>query len=163
MSLFQADLLAAPDGLLCCMEAAQTGGERCTCWEPVLAYRDLDGELTLVEEQAPLQAGPACARRLACGDCAYRAGSPEREADGGTLPDYTSREPFFCHDGMPFVVAWRHPSGQLRTDPIDARKADYHPRISAAAAYRVDGRPGVLCAGWAAVNGIPRANPAVDS
>jgi hypothetical protein len=157
-----ADLLAAPEGLLCCMAAATTGGEHCTCWQPVLAARD-DGGLQLVVEQAEIQAGPSCARRSACDDCAYRNGSPERLEAGGDLPDYGTRDPFYCHDGMPLVVAWLHPSGALRRDRIEAGKADYHPRIRSTTPYRTDGRPGVLCAGWAAVNGVPRADPAVSS
>ncbi|MET7814208.1 hypothetical protein ABZT26_25595 [Streptomyces sp. NPDC005395] len=32
-----------------------------------------------------------------CGDCAYRLGSPEREANGAQLPDDA---PFWCHTGM---------------------------------------------------------------
>jgi hypothetical protein len=156
-------LLAAPDDLLCCIAAANTGGDQCTCWVEVLAYRDPAGDLQAVTEQEPLQEGPACARRLACGDCAYRAGSPERDGDGGAVPSFRASQPFYCHDGMPLVVAYLHPSGALRTDPLEAGVADYHPRMRARIAYRVDGRPGVLCAGWAAVNGIHRADPAVTS
>jgi hypothetical protein len=37
-----------------------------------------------------------------CGDCAYRPGSPEREAPGQTLP---KDEPFFCHRGLPVTAA----------------------------------------------------------
>jgi hypothetical protein len=158
------DLPPAPGDLLCCMAAATTGGEHCTCWEPILGV--VDPVLVVPVSQEPLQEGPTCARRSACGDCAYRVGSPERSALEGELPGYGTREQFYCHDGMALVVAWQHPSGAVRPafDPeAPQASADYYPATRPPRAWRLDGSPAVLCAGWAAVNGVPRANPAVQS
>ncbi|MEU9972329.1 hypothetical protein [Streptomyces sp. NPDC051014] len=46
-------------------------------------------------ERAPRPPG---VMRAPCGDCAYRPGSPELEANGAQLPD---DEPFYCHQGIP--------------------------------------------------------------
>ena len=46
-------------------------------------------------ERAPRPPG---VMRTPCGDCAYRAGSPELDANGAQLPE---DEPFFCHQGLP--------------------------------------------------------------
>ncbi|MBA9005998.1 hypothetical protein [Thermomonospora cellulosilytica] len=47
-------------------------------------------------EAVPLPVPPGVMRR-ACGDCAYRPGSPE--ADAGTVPAVEDG-PFYCHHGM---------------------------------------------------------------
>lgn len=150
-------LLPAPEGLICCDASANTGGDQCTCWEPVLALQD---PIRLLHEQERIQEGPPCPRRTACDDCAYRAGSPEREAVDGSIPDYTARDRFYCHDGMPLAVAYVHPSGAMHRLDLE-QPVDYQPRIRGDRPFRVDGRPGLLCAGWAAVNGVrrPRSAP----
>lgn len=133
--------LAAPDlEVPCCMTAAVTGGERCSCWRPVLDMQPSEA----------LQEGPLLARRKACDDCAYRAGSPEREADGGALPDFGRHAPFMCHQGAPKVIRWEHPSGAVIVPEGD----DYQPTTRHGAIWLADGRPGEYCAGWAAVNRI---------
>jgi hypothetical protein len=47
-------------------------------------------------ELTPAPVPPGVMRR-ACGDCAFRAGSPELEANGAQLP---LDSPFWCHHGM---------------------------------------------------------------
>lgn len=49
-------------------------------------------------ERAPRPPG---VMRTACADCAFRAGSPELEANGVQLPE---DEPFFCHQGLPVTA-----------------------------------------------------------
>lgn len=139
MTMF--DLLPAPDpDLPCCMASAVTAGRDCTCWVPVL---DLD-----LSDQ--LQHGPMNARRKACTDCAYRAGSPERQDDDGAIPDYGRTSPFVCHQGMAKVARWVHPTGAVIVPDGD----DYQPRQMSGCVWTADGRPAEYCAGWAAVNRI---------
>ena len=135
------EILPAPDpDLPCCMASAVTGGRDCTCWTPVLD----------IEPSDQLQQGPMIARRKACADCAYRAGSPERQADDGALPSYSRNEPFFCHQGLAKVVRWEHTSGAVHVPEGD----DYQPVTHLDHIWLADGRPGEYCAGWAAVNRI---------
>lgn len=157
-------MIPAPNpDLPCCEASAGSGGEDCTCWEPILAERQQDGTLRVPASAEAIQAGPVAPRRLACNDCAYRHGSPERHALGGDELDHGRAQPFYCHDGMPFLIGWRHPSGAVRSEPLEDGTADYHPRIQGGHAFRTDGRPAVLCAGWAAVNGLPRTDVKVSS
>lgn len=128
-----------PDLTTCCWAAIDRGLTACTCWEPVYD----------VDQANPDPDGPRDVREAMCGDCAFRAGSPEREtvwhreelfalADRG--------EPFYCHDGMRRPSAWRHPQlGEVAGDPDD-----WAPPIINGLPFRADGRPAVLCAGWAA-------------
>lgn len=130
--------LPPPDPLdPCCMGAA-VYGDRCTCWEP-----ELD-----IEPNPLTQHGPNPARRKCCHDCAFRAGSPEREAAGGDPMPYNPDRPFFCHQDMPRIVRWRHPSGAV----IDATQDDYQPIQTGHTAWLIDGRPADICGGWAAIN-----------
>ena len=110
------------------------GADRCTCWEPVY---DL--------EQAPLIIGAPQTRTTCCHDCAYRNDSPERAA-GQTdwLVDIASSSTFACHQGMRRMIVEEHPDGRRRTIESD----DYHPPIKDGVAYRADGTPADLCAGW---------------
>jgi hypothetical protein len=125
----------------CCAGAALRGIDHCTCWEPIF---DL--------EQEPLQEGPAECRSKCCHDCAYRNGSPKRADDHGTehLLDVAAgaRSTFWCHQGVRRVVAWRHPDGR----ELPAGDGDYRPPMERERGriWRADGRPGQLCAGWAA-------------
>lgn len=43
-------------------------------------------------------------------------------------------------------VRWEHPDGRT----IDGSPDDWQPAIINGLPYRADGRPGLLCAGWAA-------------
>lgn len=134
-----ADLLPPPDatdGIPCCMASAI--GDTCSCWMPLYDQpRDHD-----------VQEGPSPVRELCCHDCAYRNDSPERTA-GEALP-YDYRTPFYCHDGMPRVIAQVHPAGAL----VHGEQGDYDPIVAGSSserrAWQADGQPGVLCAGWAA-------------
>lgn len=89
-------------------------------------------------------------RRECCHDCAYRHDSPERAA--GDDPDYTRSEAFACHEGMPRAVRYEHPCGAVR----EAEPGDYQPLIRGGRTFQADGHPALLCAGWAATNGLPR-------
>ncbi|WKW87196.1 hypothetical protein SAVBUCKETDAWG_70 [Gordonia phage Savbucketdawg] len=136
--------LRSPEpGGACCYGAAFTDGDNCTCWEPV-------------NEPAPVpieqcQEGPMPVNRYRCGDCAYRRDSPERQAiDGDTMP-YTPGGVFMCHVGMPRAVRYEHPSGAVVEHPDpDGPHADYDPVTRGDRAWQADGRPAVVCAGWAA-------------
>lgn len=122
----------------CCAGDAIYDPTRCTCWEIVLDMGD----------QAPPRADVEPEQRSkCCADCAYRQGSPERTA-GEDLPDDTGQA-FWCHDGMPKTIGWRHPDGTFIA--YDGDRADYHPLIIDGVPYRLDGRPGARCAGWKAV------------
>jgi len=130
-----------PEGVYgCCWTAVNSGDERCDCWRPVLD----------VDPSAELQEGPMLALRRSCIDCAYRAGSPERAASDP--PEFGRHEPFTCHQGMPRAIAFVHPSGAR----IDLTEDDYQPTILGDRVWLADGRPGELCAGWAAVHRIRR-------
>lgn len=131
----------------CCMSSAMRGPRACTCWEPVF---DL-------EQSGDLQSGPPAARAARCHDCAYRADSPER-ADGygpdlEELGGDGSR--FYCHQGMRRAVAYRHPDGRV----IPAGDGDYQPPVVGQRAYRADGAPAELCAGWRRAHARAGANP----
>lgn len=137
--------MPAPDPLApCCYGSADSeDGTGCTCWTSVL-----DREAT-----RDVQEGPSPIRSVMCGDCAYRPGSPEREEEGGDPPDYTLRQPFYCHTGMPRAVGYRHPALGDAVVPAPTDD-DYRPMIRNGLAWQADGRPAVLCAGWAAHNGV---------
>lgn len=133
--------LHAPESSLnmCCYGAAFTDGERCTCWSPVL-----EPEPTL-----DVQEGPMPVNESRCHDCAYRRDSPERQQrDGDTMP-YIPGHLFTCHVGMPRAVAYVHPSGERVETPPGTENDDYHPIELAGRAWQADGRPAVVCAGWA--------------
>lgn len=132
-------------GGTCCMGAAVYGPGRCTCWEPVYD-----------QEQAPpdLEAPPNLAKEC-CDDCAYRVDSPERSGaegyqnnEAGDLEAMAASEKgiFYCHKGMRRIVKYRHPSGV----EIDAHPAEYRPAQSGCQAFKADGSPADVCAGWLA-------------
>ena len=75
-------------------------------------------------ERAPRPPG---VKRTPCGDCAYRAGSPELDANGAQLPE---DEPFFCHQGLPVNAFGAYtPVAMFRGLPLGA----------------------MVCAGWWAI------------
>lgn len=128
----------------CCHGSAMDGPAGCTCWRP--AY-DLDQADTVT-------AAPGL-RSTPCGDCAYRAGSPERQGAGHVAGDadalarlVVENRPFFCHQGVRRPTHYVHPSGATYTpEHLDAA---YDPPIRGGVPYRADGTPADLCAGWAA-------------
>ncbi|PTR42047.1 hypothetical protein C8K38_111216 [Rhodococcus sp. OK611] len=126
-----------PDSL-CCYGAA-VYGDRCTCWTAVL-----DIEPSTAVEEGPNEANAKC-----CHDCAFRAGSPEREEMGGDPMPYRPDHPFYCHTGFPHADHYTHPE----TDQtIPGRDGDYQPITHNGRTWRADGRPALVCAGWAAFN-----------
>lgn len=126
------------DDVPCCYGGMHHGPAGCTCWEPVYDVEQADPSLARQPET----------RATCCGDCAYRNGSPERDDDFGVeLRDVAGDgSRFYCHVGMRRVAEWRHPSG--RTLPGDP--ADYRPPVLGEVAFKADGTPASLCAGWAA-------------
>lgn len=127
------------DEMPCCMAGAMRGPRACTCWEPVY---DLN-QAVIPDITAQPETRATC-----CHDCAYRNGSPERE-DGyeDELRDVAgSGSRFACHQGMRRVIAWRHPDGR----ELPAGDGDYQPPILGLVAFKADGSPADLCAGWEA-------------
>jgi hypothetical protein len=137
----------------CCTGMADGGMLYCTCWTVVYD----------VEQQSPdaalglaigLGKQDAPQRDRMCGDCAYRPDSPEKSAspayrDGPDELERLARDDrFWCHDGMRQPKAWLHPPSRVRLDAVGA--GDYQPPVVAGVPWRADGRPGLLCAGWAA-------------
>lgn len=134
--------LRAPDATLnmCCIGAANTDGDKCTCWQPV------------VEPQTgPAQEGPMAVQPKRCGDCAYRRDSPERQAIGGDTMPYIPENRFLCHDGMARVTSYRHDEG-YETHALTGAHTDYRPPTNGWACWQKDGTPAIVCAGWAADN-----------
>lgn len=137
-------LRAHPDyeGTAGCCWGDALDPDGCTCWVPVF---DVDQHVPV----PPGDPGDMAAQRRMCGDCAYRKGSPERATPYAeeTLFDLAiSGQVFYCHDGMRRPARWDHPDGRT----IDGSPDDWQPPIIAGIPYRADGRPGLLCAGWAA-------------
>lgn len=146
-----------PDGVVlpdagrgeCCEDAAEDGPQACTCWDYVY---DAERSRDLRRYDVPTPASPP----VMCSDCAFRPGSPEKADDPHVVASsyqllrcVSLGQPFWCHDGMPKVIGFRHPSGAYV--PFDDDGA-FSPRIvksdDAATPFRADGRPAVLCSGW---------------
>jgi hypothetical protein len=131
------------DEIPCCEGSAALDHKFCTCWEPVFDVDQADPDTSQIHSIMPRP----------CHDCAYRRNSPERSGDDRAAAGQddldrliATRTPFWCHDGMRRPIAWRHPSGIQ----ITGCDLDYRPPIVDGVPYRADGRPGDLCAGWAA-------------
>lgn len=138
----------SPDGVPCCDAYALLGAEHCTCWEKVY-----EGE-----QAEPRPGAEPETRKRMCGDCAFRPGSPELRDSDHAVCGYADlvrimlneAESFWCHDGLRRVVGMRHPNGM--TVPLDATDGvvAYDPPIVDGIPYRLDGQPGLRCAGLAA-------------
>ena len=126
----------------CCIGNDVGGPDRCTCWEPVYD--------TAQAVPQPLQrAEDVTVRDRLCGDCAFRKGSPERAETFLEVTLFSlaeQRKPFYCHDGMRRPAYWQHPDGRR----VEGSPDDWQPPIVGGVPYRLNGRPGMLCAGWAA-------------
>lgn len=125
---------------MCCMGAVIRGPEHCTCW-----VSEFEPKEQAPPRPAPLQVATEC-----CRDCAYRPGSPERSGREGhhteeDLDDLPLSGVFACHQGMRRRVRRRHPDGR-----VEQLADDYAPLMHDGVAYLADGRPALLCAGWAA-------------
>lgn len=132
----------------CCIGEAVRGAEHCTCWVPVW-----NGEQA--EPVLPPKAADLAPFATKCGDCAYRRDSPERRDEWMADTLYSLPEQgtaFYCHEGMRRPVAWRHPDGR----EIAGSPDDWQPPMVAGIPYRLDGRAGSLCAGWAAIRAARR-------
>ena len=127
----------------CCEGAAYRGLEACTCWVP-----EYDVEQAPVSVESVTEHG-IDTRPRRCGDCAYRPDSPER-ADVYTAEHLVHiaavGEPFWCHDGMRKPDRWRHPQ---RAEVVIGSGDDWQPPKVGGIPWRADGRPALLCAGWA--------------
>jgi len=138
------DLPAAGDGM-CCMGAAVYGPERCTCWT-----EELDRE-----RSEHVFAGPVQIRPTMCHDCAFRHDSPERTGDPRYSGDIeriaASDHTFFCHEGMAKVKAYHHDQSDVTVLP----KGDaYRPHHSGETPLQADGRPAMMCCGYARARGL---------
>lgn len=135
---------AHPDfeGTGCCWGEVHGGPAHCICWKPIYEQ----------EQQSPRPpAGPQDlhAQTRMCGDCAFRKGSPERAdewSESALLELAAEGTPFWCHEGMRRPVRWEHPEGRTVVGSPD----DWQPPMVAGVPYRLDGSPGLVCAGWAA-------------
>lgn len=123
----------------CCFGEIHGGVRGCSCW---VAEYD-------TEQAPPRTADPLEVRAGGrCGDCAYRRDSPENEQPwtAEKLVDLAaSGEPFWCHDGMRRPIRWRHPVRGV----VEGSPDDWQPAMVARIPFRADGRPALLCAGWA--------------
>lgn len=127
----------------CCYGEILGGLDGCTCW--VAEY-----DTPQAEPRPALILDGLDVRDRRCGDCAYRRDSPEN-AEAFTAEHLVglalSGEPFWCHDGMRRPARWRHPQ---RPEVVQGSSADWQPPVVGGVPFRADGRPGLLCAGWAA-------------
>lgn len=126
----------------CCWGDVLNGPGGCNCWTPVWNADQADPIPPTCPEDLQVQ------RRM-CGDCAFRKGSPERaapflEEELFDLP--RSGQAFYCHEDMRRPVRWEHPDGRT----VEGSPDDWQPPMVSGLPYRLDGRPGLLCAGWAA-------------
>lgn len=129
------------EGTGCCWGDIARGPEHCACWVP--EWNADQAEPILPPDPADFGPRPAM-----CGDCAFKPGSAERRDQwmADALYDLAaSAKPFYCHDGMRRPVRWRHPDGRV----IDGSPDDWQPPNVNGVPFRLDGRPGLLCAGWA--------------
>lgn len=138
----------ATDGIVpCCIGHAARGPGGCTCWRPVHDRPQQPPDLT---------ADPPAARPTMCGSCAFRPGSPELTGadnaayDPGDLQALINNPAaqFWCHDGMRYISAERHPAGaELVLVAEGDTPLAYDPPQVGGVLYRADGQPAYLCAG----------------
>lgn len=159
-------LVMAGEPWQCCPGAKDNGPGACTCWIPVYNRNQAEPALEIVVALALGEIEPDVQPRM-CGDCAYRPGSPEKTGDSDVHGDAALLEHladtgqrFYCHDGMRSPRAWRHPAG-IEIPAVGT--GDYQPPIIDGIPYRADGRPGLLCAGWAARHRALTARPTEPS
>lgn len=129
----------------CCEGEVNKGAEYCTCWIP-------EWNAAQAPPRLPVTPQDIAVRARMCDDCAFRPGSPERGDGDGWMADTlyalpSDGQPFYCHDGMRRPTRWRHPDGRQ----IAGSDADWQPPMISGVPFRLDGRIGLLCAGWAAV------------
>lgn len=139
-----ADQYPDAEQLGCCYGEVHRGLAGCTCWRPEYDTDQAPPQTELVTaEGLQVRAGGRC------GDCAYRPDSPEN-AEPWTADQLVesarSGRPFWCHDGMRRPARWRHPE---RDVTVEGSTADWRPPVIGEVPFRADGRPGLLCAGWA--------------
>lgn len=140
------DLPDAGQGM-CCYGSAVIGANGCTCW---VSEHD-------IAQEPPDTAVVPATRAEMCADCAFRPDSPERIGESAAAYDqddldtmvHSTRDEFWCHQGMRLVLGRRHPAGVFVTQP-DGEKLAYDPPIIEGVPYRADGSPGDRCAGLAA-------------
>lgn len=143
--------IPCPDPANPCWEACALDGQDCAMWEAVYWPEP---------ERDALQVGPENVAPRACGDCAYRPGSPERRENDGDLPlGFDPEKPFYCHTGMSALVGYTHaelgvsmlvsalPSMQ---DGFLIGSLDYSvvQDPDRRRGWMADGRPLVVCGGW---------------
>lgn len=137
---------------MCCDGALYRGADGCTCWEAVYDPAD---QVPLVDCDRD---APDETRERMCGDCAFRADSPERTGEGryensepGDIERLVAGDtPFRCHDGARRIVALVHTPTGHRINLTSL--GHYDPPKDSRRAYMADGKPLLICAGWAAAH-----------
>lgn len=132
----------------CCYGAAVNESPRyCTCWEPTYSEPRAEPVEGVLQTIAPAQ----------CVDCAYRHDSAEWLDDDereNLVSLARGRGVFTCHQGMAYIVSWRHPTtGMVVEAPPDAVGSvnTWAPLYrDAETPCKADGTPADLCHGWAA-------------
>lgn len=126
----------------CCWGDIQNGPGGCTCWVPIWNAEQAD-------PIPPTKPGDIHVQKRMCGDCAFRKDSPERREEfleEALMELPATGQAFYCHEDMRRPVRWEHPDGRT----VEGGTDDWQPPIVKGLPYRLDGRPGLLCAGWAA-------------
>lgn len=125
-----------PDLETGCCYGSIMGPDRCTCWEPVYDIEQSDPNLFDAPEP----------RAEPCADCAFRSDSPESRGDERYQSyEFTPTQPFYCHQGMRRIVAYRHPSGAKVAAAVQDR---WSPPERDGIVYKANGMAGDICAGW---------------
>lgn len=134
------ELLAGQPNRGCCIGDAVYGSGRCTCWESVYDAEQADPIESVLKVRSEM-----------CADCAFRPDSPERSGDvryrnsDGLSDLLESGRTFACHQGMRRRVALVHPDGsRISLEHLGS----YAPAVSEGWAFRADGSPADICAGW---------------
>jgi hypothetical protein len=128
----------------CCWGEVISGPAYCTCWRAVFTDRQADPQPVTAATGIQVRPGGMC------DDCAYRPRSPERAepySEEALLGLPAQGDVFWCHEGMRRPDCWVHPDGRTVAGSPD----DYRPPIAQGVPFRMDGRPGLFCAGWAAI------------
>jgi hypothetical protein len=129
----------------CCYGAAANGPSGCTCWKPEYSQR----------RRKPIPPAEMKVRAKQCEDCAYRHDSAEwnDDYDRDHLENLANGAGLFvCHQGIAYIVRWRHPEGMVIEQPLDdvGHVAAYKPLYIGEVPFKASGRPADLCAGYAA-------------
>lgn len=127
----------------CCYGTANNGPSYCECWVAEFS-----------EDRRKPNGGDMQLRTTQCDDCAYRHDSAEwndpvkREE---LMAHVRGDGAFTCHQGIPYVVRWRHPDGMVIEAERDAvgNINTYEPLTVGSTAFKGNGEPADICYGYA--------------